>query len=48
MRYVPVREACSAMTSEDARDVGGLGGSGIVEARFEEAIVPVWRETNCV
>jgi hypothetical protein len=42
MGCVPVREACSAMVREDARDVGGLGGTGIVEARFED-MVPIWK-----
>lgn len=38
MRCVPVREALSAITRVDARDVGGLGAAGIVEALFEEDI----------
>ena len=39
MRCVPVNEACSAMTREDERDVGGLGAGGIVDCRFEEDIL---------
>jgi hypothetical protein len=45
MRCVPVREACSAMIRDDARDVGGLGGAGMVEARLED-IVPVIDRSN--
>jgi hypothetical protein len=41
MWCVPVTEACSAMTREDARDVGGFGGGAIAEARFEDDIVPL-------
>ena len=41
MRCVPVREALSAITSVDARDVGGLGAAGIVEALFEDDILKV-------
>ena len=48
IRCVPVREACSAMAREDARDVGGLGSGGIVEALFEVDIVRVWRGMDCV
>lgn len=46
IRCVPVREACSAMVREDAREVGGLGGAGIVEARLDD-IVPVNEVANC-
>ena len=38
IRCVPVREACSAIMREDARDVGGLGGAGMVEARLEDIL----------
>jgi hypothetical protein len=41
MRCVPVNEACSAMTREDARDAGGLGAGGIVEGRFEDILVVI-------
>jgi hypothetical protein len=46
MRCVPVSEACSAMVREDAREVGGFGGAGIVEARLDD-IVPVESGANC-
>lgn len=29
MSLVPVKEACSAMTREDEREVGGFGAGGI-------------------
>jgi hypothetical protein len=46
IRCVPVREALSAITRVDAREVGGLGAAGIVEALFEEDIViPLTRKT---
>ena len=38
-----MREACSAIVKVEARDVGGLGGAGIVEALFEEDILTVNR-----
>ncbi len=38
IRCVPVREACSAIVREDARDVGGLGGVGIVDTRLEDIL----------
>jgi len=41
MRCAPVSEACSAIMREDARDVGGLSGAGMVEARLED-ILAVW------
>lgn len=39
MRCVPVREALSAITRVDAREVGGFGAAGIVEALFEDDIL---------
>jgi len=39
MRCVPVREACSAMIRDDAREVGGLGGAGMVEARLDDIVL---------
>lgn len=41
IRCVPLSEAWSAMMSVGARDVGGLGTAGIVEARFEDDILRV-------
>jgi hypothetical protein len=38
MRCVPVREALSAITRVDAREVGGFGAAGIVEALLEDDI----------
>ena len=38
MRCVPVREALSAITRLEAREVGGLGAAGIVDALFEDDI----------
>jgi len=46
MRCVPVKEACSAMTREDERDVGGLGAGGMVDCRFEEDILVVYQPYN--
>ncbi len=31
---MPRRVACSAITTEGEREVGGLGGGGIIEARL--------------
>lgn len=39
MRCVPAREALSPITSVDAREVGGLGVAGSVEALFEDDIL---------
>lgn len=41
MRFVPVRDAFSAMTRVDARDVGVLGPEGILETRLDDDIVIV-------
>jgi len=39
MRCVPVRDAFSAITTEEARLVGGLGPVGMVDARLEDDIL---------
>ena len=39
MRCVPVREALSAITRVDEREVGGLDAAGIVDALFEDDIL---------
>lgn len=39
MRCVPVREACSAIMRVEAREVGGLGARGRVEARLVDIVV---------
>lgn len=39
MSLVPVKEACSAMTREDERDVGGLGAGGSIEARLFDILI---------
>lgn len=41
IKCVPVSEACSAMTKVGAREAGGLGAAGIVEARFDDDISAV-------
>ena len=41
MRCVPVRDAFSAITSEEARLVGGLGPEGMVDARLEDDILMI-------
>jgi hypothetical protein len=39
MRCVPVRDALSPITRVDARDVGGLGAAGIVDALFDDMLI---------
>lgn len=48
MRWVPVREACSAIMRVEARVVGGLGAAGMVEARLEDIFNIVWWENERV
>jgi len=46
IRWVPVREACSAIMRDEASVVGGLGGGGIMEARLDDMFgifCGVWR-----
>lgn len=39
MSLVPVREACSATTREEDREVGGLGAGGSMEARLLDILL---------